>query len=97
MVDGLILENQKNQKYIEENLDALKQFFLDKFLVVYHQEIVASFHTFQEASEFGVSKFGIKDAFLIYHLEEVKPVNFVVHAKSIDYSSSNHKMNLSIC
>jgi hypothetical protein len=81
MAPDAIIENNKNQEYIDKNLGDFKKYFLDRFIVVHKQEVVASFKTFKEASEFGVAQFGINDPFLIYHVEDKKPVNFIMHTR----------------
>jgi|WetSurMetagenome_2_1015567.scaffolds.fasta_scaffold31436_2 hypothetical protein len=83
-------ENRKNQEYVEKNLDKLRNLFMDKYVVIFNQEMVGSFTTFQEASEFGVWKYGIDKAFLIYHMETKKPLNFVFTAKPTTHSPVWH-------
>jgi hypothetical protein len=94
MTNNILIENQKNQEYIEKTLDNLKNLFLDKFIIVHNQEVVAICSTFQEASEYGVKKYGINEAFLIYHVEDKKPVNFVIHAIPTDYTSHKQSVGL---
>ena len=82
------IELKKNQEFAEANLETFRVRYLHKYLVIYEREIVAIFLTFQDASEYGLSYYGIDKPFLIYHVEEEKkPMNFLFRSHPITQPS----------
>jgi len=80
MSDEILKSNLKNQEYVERHLDEIKNLFLNKYIVIQSEEVVASFATYQDASEYGVKVYGIRVAYLIYQVEDMPAVNFVATA-----------------
>jgi hypothetical protein len=80
MSDDILKIQQKNQEYAERHLDMIKNLFLNKYIVIQNEEVVASFATYHEASEYGVKTYGMNGTHLIYHVEDVPAINFVAHA-----------------
>lgn len=58
-------------------------FYIEKksiYLLVCHKKVIDSFDTYEKAAEEGVRKFGVDENFLVYHLVETEPLNFVYSA-----------------
>ena len=51
-----------------------------KFVLIYRQKFVNAFDTYKSAIEEGVRLFGAEGGFLVEHLLECEPVNFVMSA-----------------
>jgi hypothetical protein len=78
---------QMREKNLKENIDFVKKNrerflreYFYKYLLVYRKEVIDSFDTYEKAAAEGVRKFGIDENFLVYHLVETEPLNFVYSA-----------------
>jgi hypothetical protein len=80
MSDEKLNINLQNKKYVEDNIDNIRNLFNNKYIVVHDRQIEAAFSTYEEASRFGVIKFGLDDVFLVYRVEDTKSINFVALA-----------------
>lgn len=71
---------RENIEFVEKNRDKLLQEYYNKYLLVYHKEIIDTFDTYEKAAKEGVRKFGMAENFLVYHLMKSDPLNFVSNA-----------------
>ncbi|UCH95841.1 MAG: hypothetical protein JSV88_03085 [Candidatus Aminicenantes bacterium] len=71
---------KENLEFVEKNKDKLLKEYLNKYLLVWHKEVVGSFDTYEKAAGEGVRKYGIDEDFLVYHLVETEALNFVFSA-----------------
>ena len=67
----------KNQEFVKSNKDRLLNLYKNKYILVYEQEVVGSFDSYDVAAEEGIKAFGISGSFLVYYVTETNPVNFV--------------------
>jgi hypothetical protein len=68
---------KENFEFVEKNKDNLLKKYLNKYLLVWHKGVVGSFDTYENAAREGVKKYGINEDFLVYHLQETEPLNFL--------------------
>lgn len=71
---------KENIEFVEKNKKKLLEEYFNKYLLVYHKEVIESFDTYEKAAGEGVRKFGADKNFLVYHLVETEPLNFVYNA-----------------
>lgn len=83
------LEGSMAQKDLQENIDFVKKSreellreHEEKYLLVFQGKLVGSFDTYEKAAEEGVRLFGMEANFLVYHLVEKEPLNFIVEAQT---------------
>lgn len=72
---------KENIEFVEKNKERFLQEYFNKYLLVYHQEVIDSFDTYEKAAGEGVRKFGINENFLVYHSVEIEPLNVVYSAE----------------
>ena len=71
---------KENLEFVKKNRERFLREYFYKYLLVYHQEVIDSFDSYEKAAEEGVRKFGIDENFLVYHLVEPEPLNIVYSA-----------------
>ena len=71
---------KENFEFVENNKDNLLKKYINKYLLVWHKGVVGSFDTYEKAAGEGVKKYGIDENFLVYHLVETEPLNFLYSA-----------------
>jgi hypothetical protein len=69
-----------NLEFVQKNKDQLLKEYKNKYLLVVGEKIVGSFDTYENAAAEGVRSFGIDGEFLVYHLTESEPLNFIMEA-----------------
>jgi hypothetical protein len=69
-----------NLEFVQKNKDQLLKEYKNKHLLVVGEKIVGSFDTYENAAAEGVRSFGIDGEFLVYHLTESEPLNFIMEA-----------------
>ncbi len=69
-----------NLEFVEKHKGLLLKEHRNKFLLVFEDELVGSYDTYEKAAEEGVRLFGIDDNFLVHHLVEKEPLNFIMEA-----------------
>ncbi len=72
---------QKNRDFVEKNRKELLEAYRNKYLLIVDQEVVDSFDTYEKAAEVALSNYGEEGNFLIHHMTEKEPLNFVLSAK----------------
>ncbi len=70
----------KNKEHIEKNKQELLKEYPNKYLLVYKEKVINSFDTYEKAAQAGVMQFGTDENFLVYHLTETEPLNFIMEA-----------------
>ncbi len=70
----------KNLDFVNANKSTLLIEYKDKFILVFEEKVVGSFDTYECAAEEGVRLFGLNANFLVYHLVENEPLNFIMEA-----------------
>ncbi len=72
---------EKDFEFVERNKTSLlKTYFNNKYLLIYRQQVVDVFDTYKKAAGAGIRKFGLCEDFLVYHLLDTKPMNFIFNA-----------------
>lgn len=71
---------KENIEFVERNRQKLLKEYFHKYLLVYHKAVIDSFDTYEKAAGEGVRRFGVDENFLVYHLVEEEPLNFVYSA-----------------
>lgn len=66
-----------NFNYVKENHDKLINLYQHKYILVFEQQVVGSFDTYDAAAEEGISTYGLEGNFLVYYVTEDVPVNFI--------------------
>jgi len=72
---------KKNVDFVNKNRAALMKEHFGKFILVYDEKLIDSFDTYEKAAEEGVRLFGVDANFLVYHLVEKEPLNFIMEAR----------------
>ena len=70
----------RDLNFVRENRESLLQNHRNKFILVHEGELVGSYDTYNQAAEEGVRLYGVEGNFLVYHLVEQEPVNFIMEA-----------------
>jgi hypothetical protein len=70
----------ENVEFVRKNRNTLLREHGNKFLLVYEGALVGSFDTYETAAAEGVRRYGLQADFLVYHMLETEPVNFVIGA-----------------
>jgi len=71
---------KKNIDFVLANKAALLQEHRNKFILVFEEKLVGSFDKYAVAAKEGVRLYGLDANFLVYHLVEKEPVNFIMEA-----------------
>ena len=69
-----------NLDYVNKHKEELLKEHRNKFILVFNQEVVSSYDTYEKAAQEGVSTFGLDENFLVYHLLDEEPFNFLMEA-----------------
>ncbi len=84
-----VIEGNMAQKNLKANIDfvnnnkgELLREHENKYLLVFEEKLAGSFDTYEKAAEEGVRLFGMDANFLVYHLVEKEPLNFIVEAQT---------------
>jgi hypothetical protein len=81
---GVIVMVEKNLRanidYVNMNKEHLLKEYTNKFILVFEERVVGSYDTYEKAAEEGVRLYGQNANFLVYHLVEKEPLNFVMQA-----------------
>ena len=72
---------KENLDFVEKNKDILLKEHKDKFILVFQKQLVGSYDSYEKPAEEGVQLFGVEANFLVYHLVEKEPLNFVMEAQ----------------
>ena len=67
-------------KYVEDHKDQLLKNYRNKYVVVYEQEVVGSFDSYEAAADEALRLYGAEGHILIYHVVDKEPLNFVLEA-----------------
>lgn len=67
-----------NFDFVTKNKERLLNYYRDKFILVFDEEVVGSYDTYAKAAEEGVRSYGLEANFLVYYLVEEEPLNFVM-------------------
>jgi hypothetical protein len=67
----------KNKEFVNSNIDKFLNLYKNKYILVYEQEIVGSYDSYEVAAEEGIKAFGTNGSFLVHYVTETNPVNFV--------------------
>jgi len=70
----------KNMEYVRKNLEFIRNLFLNKFIVVFNEQIEGSFDAYDMAARYAYARFGKDADVLIYEVEATTTTNFVFHA-----------------
>lgn len=71
---------KKSLDFVNENKEKLLKEHHNKYLLVYEGELIDAFDTCDTTAGEGVRQFGKDGNFLVCHLLEEDPVNFVLEA-----------------
>lgn len=80
MTSAVEKDMEANLEYIEKNKKSLLKEHQNKYLLVYKQNLVDTFDTYEKAAEEGIRMYGVEETFLVYQIVEDEPVNFVLGA-----------------
>jgi formyltetrahydrofolate hydrolase len=69
-----------NLDFVNAHKEALLKEYRNKYILVFEQKVVESFDTYEKAAEEGVRLYGIEAHFLVYHLVDKEPLNFIMEA-----------------
>jgi len=69
-----------NLEYIVKNKARFLKEHRNKYVLVFEEKIEDSFDTYEKAAEEGVRRYGLDGNFLVYHLVEQEPLNFIMEA-----------------
>ncbi len=73
-------ELKKNLDFVNKNKESLLKEYKNKFVLVFEEKLVGSYDTYERAAEEGVRLYGLDANFLVYHLVEKEPLNFIMEA-----------------
>lgn len=69
-----------NYDFVTKSKERLLGDYRNKFVLVFEERVVGSYDTYAKAAEEGVRSYGLEASFLVYHLVEEEPLNFVMEA-----------------
>lgn len=67
----------KNQEFVNQNLENILNLYKNKYILVYEQQVVGSFDTYEAAAEEGINTYGLEGGFLVHYVTETTVVNFI--------------------
>jgi hypothetical protein len=73
-------ELKKNLDFVNKNKESLLKEHKNKFILVFEEQVLGSYDTYERAAEEGVRLYGVDANFLVYHLVEKEPLNFIMEA-----------------
>lgn len=73
---------KENINFVKKNREELLKEHENKYLLVFQEKLVGAFDSYEKAAEEGVRLFGMEANFLVYHLVEKEPLNFIVEAQT---------------
>jgi hypothetical protein len=71
---------KKNLDFVNENRESLLKEYKNKFILVFEGKTAGSYDTYEAAAAEGVRLYGMDTNFLVYHLVEKEPLNFIMEA-----------------
>lgn len=71
---------KENFDFVNENRESLLKEHKNKFILIFGKKLVDSYDTYERAAEEGVRLYGVDANFLVYHLVEKEPLNFIMEA-----------------
>ena len=71
---------KKNFDFVNENRESFLKEHKNKFILVFEERLVGSYDSYERAAEEGVRSYGLDANFLVYHLVEKEPLNFIMEA-----------------
>jgi len=71
---------KENFDFVNENRESLLKEHKNKFILIFEKKLVDSYDTYERAAEEGVRLYGVDANFLVYHLVEKEPLNFIMEA-----------------
>ncbi len=71
---------KKDLDFVNENRESLLKEHKDKFILVFEEKLVGSYDRYERAAEEGVRLYGLDANFLVCHLVEKEPLNFIMGA-----------------
>lgn len=69
-----------NLDYVKKNIEPLLKQHKNKYILVFDKKLVDSYDTYERAAGEGVRLYGPEANFLVYHLVEKEPLNFIMEA-----------------
>jgi len=72
---------KKDLDFVKKHKAALLKEYADKFILVHARKLAGSYDSYEKAAEEGVRLFGVDGDFLVYHLVEKEPLNFIMEAR----------------
>jgi len=74
---------KKNLQFADTNKQRLLQEYKSKFILVSNEEFVGSYHVYERAAEEAVRTYGMDGNFLVCHVLDEDPLNFICQRASI--------------
>ncbi len=71
---------EKNMNYAKGHKEELLVEHLNKYILIKDQQVIDAFDKYNAAAEKGIELYGIDGDFLVYHVTDQEPVNFVMEA-----------------
>ncbi len=71
---------ERNLDFIESKKGELLKYYKNKFLLVYEGELIGTYDDYASAAAEGIRTYGISADFLVHHLVDKEPVNFIMEA-----------------
>jgi len=71
---------KKTVDFVNKNKESLLREHKNKFILVFEDQVVGSYDTYERAAEEGVRLYGVDANFLVHHLVEKEPLNFIMEA-----------------
>jgi len=72
---------KKNYDYVKSHFDELLNLYRNKYLLVFDEEPVSSYDTYEAAATQGVRQFGPNSGFLVHYMTESAVLNFVAASR----------------
>jgi len=71
---------KKNLDFVNNNKESLLREHKNKFILVFEEQVVGSYDTYERAAAEGVRLYGVDANFLVHPLVEKEPLNFIMEA-----------------
>ena len=73
---------KENINFVKKNKQELLKQHENKYLLVFEEKFVGAFDSYEKAAQEGVRLFGMDANFLVHHLVEKEPLNFIVESQT---------------
>lgn len=68
-------------EFVKRNKKTLLEQYMNQYLLIYQQQVINAFDSYESAFREGVKKFGIDKNFLVFHHSNLEPLHIIYSAR----------------